>query len=203
MLIDFDNQLKIIDFGLSTTYSKNKELKSYCGSPCYAAPEIIEGKNTYNPVLTDLWSCGVILFAMICGYLPFCDPDTHTLYKKILACNYKFPSHISAGARDLIENLLVQNPSKRMKISDIRSHEWFNAVSTPHSYGINRGSCLRIDYSLVEKAKDIKVNSDKLIEGLSSSTLNKDTASYFILMKKLFKDNQKMPAYIGSDSFDP
>lgn len=97
-------------------------MKSFCGSPCYAAPEIIEGKAGYNPVQCDLWSCGVILFTMICGHLPFCDADTNTLYKKVLACSYKIPAFVSGAARDLIQNLLVKNPAKRMSIAELKTH---------------------------------------------------------------------------------
>ena len=75
---------------------------------------------------------------MICGFLPFCDPDTHSLYKKVMSCSYKIPSHVSGAAKDLIENLLIRNPSERLSLADIRGHEWFNLVSMPISYGINR-----------------------------------------------------------------
>ena len=61
ILIDYDNQIKIIDFGLSTSFVKGKDLKSFCGSPCYAAPEIVESKAGYNPIQSDLWSLGVIV----------------------------------------------------------------------------------------------------------------------------------------------
>ena len=82
-----------MDFGLSNTYStKNSKLKiileellkTACGSPCYAAPEMIAGKR-YEGLNADIWSCGVILYAMVCGYLPFEDPNTSALYKKIIA----------------------------------------------------------------------------------------------------------------------
>ena len=148
ILIDYDQQLKIIDFGLSSHFKKDKTLNSFCGSPCYAAPEIIEGKGGYNPEQTDLWSCGIILFVMLCGHLPFCDSDTHTLYKKVIACNYKIPGHVSGGARNLIENLLVKNPSERMSIEDIKGHEWFNSLPPPTAYGINLGQKLRVDMNL-------------------------------------------------------
>lgn len=83
MLLDSNNNIKIVDFGLSNTYSniedagaekeenpKKEELKTACGSPCYAAPEMIAGKK-YNGLQVDLWSAGVILYAMVCGTLPF------------------------------------------------------------------------------------------------------------------------------------
>jgi len=81
------NCLKIIDFGLSNMYGTGEGLKTACGSPCYAAPEMIAGK-TYNGLQVDIWSCGVILYAMICGYLPFEDPDTNKLYTKIMKGEY-------------------------------------------------------------------------------------------------------------------
>ena len=75
------------------------------GSPCYAAPEMIAGKKYFGP-LADLWSIGVILFALVCGFLPFEDANTATLYKKILAGDYKPPKWISAEVRDLIRCIL-------------------------------------------------------------------------------------------------
>lgn len=87
LLLDFDKTLKIVDFGLSNMYEKGETLKTACGSPCYAAPEMIAGKR-YNGLQTDLWSSGVVLYAMVCGYLPFEDPKTSNLYKKILSADY-------------------------------------------------------------------------------------------------------------------
>ena len=70
LLLDHNKDIKIVDFGLSNIYAKNELLKTPCGSPCYAAPEMIDGKR-YNGLLVDIWSCGIVLFAMICGFLPF------------------------------------------------------------------------------------------------------------------------------------
>jgi len=79
LLLDEDMNLKIVDFGLSNIYSENELLKTACGSPCYAAPEMVAGKK-YKPSCVDIWSTGIILYAMVCGYLPFEDPDTAKLY---------------------------------------------------------------------------------------------------------------------------
>ena len=75
-------------------YKNGETLKTACGSPCYAAPEMISGKR-YKGIQVDIWSCGVILFAMLCGYLPFEDENTSNLYKKIINADYKFPKFIS------------------------------------------------------------------------------------------------------------
>jgi 5'-AMP-activated protein kinase catalytic alpha subunit len=83
LLLDHDFNIKIVDFGLSNTFTEEETLKTACGSPCYAAPEMIAGKK-YDGVLVDTWSCGIILYALVCGFLPFEDPDTTELYRKIL-----------------------------------------------------------------------------------------------------------------------
>jgi 5'-AMP-activated protein kinase catalytic alpha subunit len=90
---DFNN-IKIVDFGLSNTYKAGKLLNTACGSPCYAAPEMIEGKE-YDGLAADMWSLGVIIYAMVCGFLPFEDPKTTKLYKKILNAEYSIPDFVS------------------------------------------------------------------------------------------------------------
>jgi serine/threonine protein kinase len=86
---------------------------------------MIQGK-TYKALAADIWSCGVILFVMICGYLPFEDSNTTNLYKKILAANYKLPKFLSIEAIDLIKGILNTDPKKRFTIEDIRRHPWFS-----------------------------------------------------------------------------
>jgi len=114
--------VKLIDFGLSASFSKSKLHTDSCGSPCYAAPEVIDCKQGYNPVLSDIWSCGVVLFVMLCGYLPFCDSNPALLYQKIKACKYKLPSFLSGAAKNLLECLLIAKPSERLTIAQIKSH---------------------------------------------------------------------------------
>jgi 5'-AMP-activated protein kinase catalytic alpha subunit len=125
--------IKIVDFGLSNTYKNNDKLKTACGSPCYAAPEMIAGKK-YHGLNVDIWSCGVILYALICvffiilifkGYLPFEDPKTSVLYKKILSGDYTMPKFLSNDAKDLLKNILNTDPDKRFTIAEIRKHQWY------------------------------------------------------------------------------
>ena len=75
LLLDINKNIKIVDFGLSNTYKPGELLKTACGSPCYAAPEMIAGKK-YNGLMVDIWSMGVIMYALTCGYLPFEDSNT-------------------------------------------------------------------------------------------------------------------------------
>jgi 5'-AMP-activated protein kinase, catalytic alpha subunit len=105
-------------------YTPGQTLKTACGSPCYAAPEMIAGKY-YDGMQVDVWSCGITLYAMICGFLPFEDPNTDKLYKKILKCEYAFPNFISNDAKDLISKILNLDPTERYTIEQIRAHPWF------------------------------------------------------------------------------
>jgi len=122
LLLDDNQNIKIVDFGLSNTYTGR--LRTACGSPCYAAPEMIAG-HEYVPLLSDIWSCGVILFTLVCGYLPFEDPSTPKLYDKILRGDYTAPDHIGPMVADLIRAMLTTDPTKRLRISGIRAHPWY------------------------------------------------------------------------------
>ena len=126
LLLTKSHILKIIDFGLSNYFKNEQEdlLETPCGSPCYASPEMVAGKK-YNGFKIDIWSSGIILFAMLCGYLPFEDKDNDILFEKILECKLSFPKYVSRTAKDLIEKILVTDPEKRISINEIKKHPFF------------------------------------------------------------------------------
>ncbi len=110
-------------------------LKTACGSPCYAAPEMIAGKH-YHGLNADIWSCGIILYAMACGYLPFEDPNTSKLYKKILNCDYLIPGFIGMPCKELVKKILNTDPVERLTVKNIRDHEWYLSVPSIELEGI-------------------------------------------------------------------
>ena len=122
LLLSKTDILKIIDFGLSN-YSNNL-LATPCGSPCYASPEMVSGRK-YNGSLIDIWSTGIILFAMICGYLPFEDKNNELLFEKILKCKIKYPNHIGDLPLDLMKKILVIDPNKRITLNEIKKHPFY------------------------------------------------------------------------------
>ena len=124
LLLDDKRHVKIADFGLSNVMKDGHFLKTSCGSPNYAAPEVISGKLYAGPEV-DVWSCGVILYALLCGSLPFDDESIPNLFRKIKNGIYSLPHHLSPGARDLIPRMLLVNPMKRITIAEIRQHQWF------------------------------------------------------------------------------
>lgn len=139
LLLDHKKELKIADFGLSNIYSKGEMLKTACGSPCYAAPEMISGKK-YSGLMVDIWSSGIILYAMICGYLPFEDSNNDVLYKKITDGKFSIPNFVSEPAKDLLRKILNTDPYRRYTIQQIKAHPWFNALAP----SINEGLLINI-----------------------------------------------------------
>ena len=151
--------IKIVDFGLSNTYKNEKDtLKTACGSPCYASPEMIAGKR-YHGLDTDLWSLGVILYAMTVGYLPFEDSDTNKLYKKILSCEYLVPGYVDKQAKDMMKHIMQSNPNKRYKINEIKKHPWFMKLTQNQLDGIIIG---KDDIPVLEQIKDEMMSSSNL-----------------------------------------
>jgi len=124
LLIDANKNVKIADFGLSNIMTDGNFLKTSCGSPNYAAPEVISGKLYAGPEV-DVWSCGVILYVLLVGRLPFDDDYIPALFKKIAAGNFHMPPYIHSGAARLIKSMLQVHPVHRLTIPEIRQDPWF------------------------------------------------------------------------------
>ena len=145
ILLTQDKILKIIDFGLSHEFNEEDLLRTKCGSPSYASPEIITHP-FYDGFKTDIWCCGIILFAMICGYLPFDGEDNennnnNTLFKNIVECNLEFPDYVGELGKDLICKILTVKPEERITIPEIKKHPFY----------IKGKTLCKLDYSLIEE----------------------------------------------------
>ncbi|CCE86017.1 Piso0_005661 [Millerozyma farinosa CBS 7064] len=124
LLLDDHLNVKIADFGLSNIMTDGNFLKTSCGSPNYAAPEVISGKLYAGPEV-DVWSSGVILYVMLCGRLPFDDEFIPALFRKISNGVYTLPNYLSEGAKRILTRMLVVNPLNRITIHEIIEDEWF------------------------------------------------------------------------------
>lgn len=192
LLLDRKNAIKIVDFGLSNKYAPGQLLQTACGSPYYAAPEMIAGKR-YHGSTVDVWSCGIVLFAMVCGYLPFEDKNTLSLYKKILRAEYETPDYISEDAKDLLKNILKTDPKTRYTIEDIRKHKWMNGVKSG-SFVIAEHSLASLNEQVVETLKSQKITKERLFEAIKSNRHNRITTLYYLLLKKGSKRNCRTAA---------
>ena len=133
LLVGKNNNLLVCDFGLSRYVSaahlddKKVVFTSLAGSVDYQAPEVIKEEG-YQGYSCDIWSCGVILFFMMCGYLPFATTSTEETYTRILNCQYnKENKYLTEGVKSLLKGILVVNPQQRMTMDDIINHPWFRA----------------------------------------------------------------------------
>ena len=192
ILLDESVDLKLIDFGLGNLYSNGEKLNTACGSPCYAAPEIISGQD-YDPIQVDIWSSGITLYCMTVGCLPF-DEETKTeLYQKILSCSYSLPKWMSGECADLIKRILVRDPKQRLDMAAIKRHPWFQLhqpvqispgiIHGQHEVKINRLVC---KLAAQMQSLDYKTMREMLVD----NDHNKYTTLYFLLIKKEAKYEQ-------------
>nr|CCA23247.1 protein kinase putative [Albugo laibachii Nc14] len=131
------SMVKIADFGLSDFYKPGAMMKTSCGSLSYLAPEVFRGTSNAGPPL-DVWSLGVILYAILCGRLPFEGTDLqgsnrpreNVIRSRIMQCQYKLDDHVSSSATDLIAHMLKLDPNERATIPEIFTHSWVRGISS-------------------------------------------------------------------------
>ena len=179
-------RIKIIDFGLSNLYmagslsnnnnisfSDRKDLlETPCGSPGYAPPEMILGCK-YDGIMTDIWSSGVILYAMLCGCLPFDDFSEDKLYSKIIKGNFVYPPmiEISKEVKNLINSILVVNPKQRYTIDDIKKNKWFAKNYRP-SVGLFVSICeIPVSNLIIEEMKKRGYDEKKVTDCIKNNNL--------------------------------
>ena len=159
LLLTNDKTLKIIDFGLSHEFDPACSLlKTKCGSPSYAAPEIISCP-FYDGFKTDIWCCGIILYAMLCGFLPFEGENNSELFRNILDCDPEMPDWLSINSRDLIIRILNPDPDERITLKEIKKHKFY--LKGKKLCNINYD-----DINSVIKARKLKIDRNKDINDL-------------------------------------
>ncbi|KAK9459898.1 kinase-like domain-containing protein [Lipomyces oligophaga] len=140
LLLDKHKNIIITDFGFANVFDpedliagrpKADLMSSSCGSPCYAAPEVVISDGKYSGRKVDVWSCGVILYAMLAGYLPFDDDPKNPygnnitqLYHYITSTPLTFPEQVKPMPRDLLRRILVPDPTQRADLLEVRAHSW-------------------------------------------------------------------------------
>ncbi|KAG2067837.1 Pkinase-domain-containing protein [Suillus decipiens] len=186
--------IKLADWGMAAFAPPALQLETSCGSPHYASPEIVNGLK-YRGNATDIWSCGVILFALLTGRLPFDDKNVRILLSKVKAGKYDIPAYIDPQAKDLLTRMLVVDVSRRITIPEIMAHPWFNKTTPGIVYvpapsvvelALPLPSAARIDPDLLESLRviwgrhgDIEMIKADLLSPPGEGTLAK--AFYFLL----------------------
>ena len=184
LLLDKDKKIKIIDFGLSNYFDGIQKLETPCGSPCYASPEMVGG-NKYNGFFIDVWATGIILFAMLCGYLPFEDDNNDILFKQILSGKINYPSYLSEMSKDLLNKIIETEPEKRIKIEEIKKHPFYLLGKKLYDKKFNK---IKINSS-----KELNYKDDKNENNIHSQNSNERENS------KKEKKQQLLSEYIKTE----
>ncbi|KAI3773477.1 hypothetical protein L1987_48007 [Smallanthus sonchifolius] len=161
LLLDENEDLKVSDFGLSALPEQLRNdglLHTQCGTPAYISPEVLRKKG-YDGSKADTWSCGVILYALLAGCLPFREDNLMHMYKKIFKAEYEFPPWFSGDARRLISKLLVADPSQRITIPAVMRSPWFSRGLKTSDGGFLAPILLKTP-SLVDMTEKVDETSD-------------------------------------------
>ena len=171
ILLTLNNEIKICDFGVGKEIIKGKLVNETCGTPAYLAPELLKG-NYFDPYKSDIWSCGIVLYFMLSGFVPFKGDNDYELHQNILLGKFNFIDGISNECFDLIKKILEINPEKRYSLDDIIKHSWF------------KDSFKKMEFNLFTKAEKVifgKLNIDyknaeknDLIENFTYKNLESD-----------------------------
>ena len=202
LLLNEKNQIKISDFGLSTFFSKNNLLQTACGTPSYAPPEMLEGQQ-YNGEAADIWSCGIILYAMLCGNLPFAESKEEIILKKIKKQNFIIPSYLSKDAQDILYHILKINPDERFTIEKIKKHPWFNIIIPHLTNGLSINKIkIPVDDNILEMVKEAGFNKDECKELLLANKFCSLTSIYYLCLNKYVREGGKSNSDLESDLFE-
>ena len=205
LLISNNGTIKIVDSGLSNTYFDDNLLLTACGSPCYAAPEMVKGQE-YSGVSVDIWSSGVVLYAMLCGCLPFEDNDNDVLYKKITEGKFVIPDFLSDDAVDFLHGLLNIDPQKRYNIQQIKNHPWFNQLNP--KLNMSEGLLIKsvivpIDENIISiMVNKYDFNEEEIKIDLILNEFNQITTVYYLILQKFIKEGKKTIGDMKSSMFE-
>lgn len=201
IIIDKNDNIKLIDFGLSTRmHADGSGHDTWCGSPMYSPPEIFS-QDTYKSPQIDIWSLGIILYAMLTATLPFGGRDDVELMTRIQNCKYKIPIHMPLLAADLIMKILKKNPEDRISLVQIREHKWLEEYAPIDLQIPKPPKVLSINLLVIEKMEKLGFDGDETMKSLRRECNNEYTTVYHDLKERIYHSNpqdMEIP-YITSD----
>ena len=182
LLINKNNILKIIDFGLSNYYDGKKLLSTFCGSPSYTSPEMLT-KEEYDGFMADIWSTGIVLYTMLCGCLPFEDEDKEILFKKIINGKIDYPDNLEEDAVDLMKKILIIDPKKRISIQNIKKHDFYQK---------GRKEFFKKHYNILKKSREKKREKNDQIKYKVDNIIRNQKTINNLKIKTDFNDTDKV-----------
>nr|XP_038027051.1 maternal embryonic leucine zipper kinase-like isoform X4 [Anas platyrhynchos] len=186
LLIDEEHNLKLIDFGLCAKPKGGLDyhLNTCCGSPAYAAPELIQGK-AYIGSEADIWSMGVLLYALLCGFLPFDDDNVMAVYRRIMRGKYTIPKWLSPSSTLLLSQMLQVDPKKRITVKHLLSHPWLMEGYSDAVHWQSKYPQGHLDEDCVTELSVFHNQSrERILELISEWNYDQLSATYLLLQSK-------------------
>ncbi|XP_051963760.1 serine/threonine-protein kinase SIK3 homolog isoform X1 [Xyrauchen texanus] len=193
LLLDHNLNIKIADFGFSNLFSRGQLLKTWCGSPPYAAPELFEGKE-YDGPKVDIWSLGVVLYVLVCGALPFDGSTLQNLRARVLSGKFRIPFFMSTDCEYLIRHMLVLEPSRRLSMEQICKNKWMRQgdpdpefdrlISECEQVKVERETELINEQVLMAMA-EMGFDRERTLQSLQTDAYDHYSATYSLLSDKL------------------
>uniref|UniRef100_A0A0A9Y3Q2 non-specific serine/threonine protein kinase n=1 Tax=Lygus hesperus TaxID=30085 RepID=A0A0A9Y3Q2_LYGHE len=190
LLLDANMNIKLADFGFSNNFEPGKMLTTWCGSPPYAAPELFLGVQ-YDGPKADVWSLGVVLYVLVCGSLPFDGDTLHSLKNKVISGKFRIPFFMSADCEQLIRQMLLIDPERRLSIKQIRGHRWMSQVPTDPKYEVLEEVVHDLEPAVINNTVlDLMLQlpdltREKIMEAVQNNRFEHISAIYHLLVDKL------------------
>lgn len=223
LLLDANLNIKIADFGFSNFFTPNSPLKTWCGSPPYAAPELFEGKE-YNAPKVDVWSLGVVLYVLVCGALPFDGNTLQSLRSRVLSGKFRIPFFMSTECEDLIRNMLVVESAKRISVEQIINHKWMKAVGEeeedlqfhellqehntgkphqPGSYACDEEIDDPLSQQVLDYMTHLGLDSHRTTESVRANSYDHHSAIFHLLLDKCRKHPRSLTQRLAATTIHP
>ncbi|XP_032724456.1 serine/threonine-protein kinase SIK3 isoform X6 [Lontra canadensis] len=189
LLLDANLNIKIADFGFSNLFTPGQLLKTWCGSPPYAAPELFEGKE-YDGPKVDIWSLGVVLYVLVCGALPFDGSTLQNLRARVLSGKFRIPFFMSTECEHLIRHMLVLDPSKRLSMEQICKHKWMKLGDADPNFDRLIAECQQLkedrqidplNEDVLLAMEDMGLDKERTLQSLRSDAYDHYSAIYSLL----------------------
>uniref|UniRef100_A0A8C7N374 Serine/threonine-protein kinase BRSK2-like n=1 Tax=Oncorhynchus kisutch TaxID=8019 RepID=A0A8C7N374_ONCKI len=205
LLLDEKNNIRIADFGMASLQVGDSLLETSCGSPHYACPEVIRGEK-YDGRRADVWSCGVILFALLVGALPFDHDNLRQLLEKVKSGVFHMPHFIPPDCQALLKGMIEVDPDKRLKLEAVQKHSWYQSGRNepcpeqppPRHVCMGRILCLtELDPDVLDSMHSLGCfrDSGKLTCNLQCEEDNQEKMIYYLLLDR----KERYPSYEDED----
>uniref|UniRef100_A0A8C7SHQ7 non-specific serine/threonine protein kinase n=1 Tax=Oncorhynchus mykiss TaxID=8022 RepID=A0A8C7SHQ7_ONCMY len=187
LLLDHNLNIKIADFGFSNLFSRGQLLKTWCGSPPYAAPELFEGKE-YDGPKVDIWSLGVVLYVLVCGALPFDGSTLQNLRARVLSGKFRIPFFMSTDCEYLIRHMLVLEPSRRLSMEQICKNKWMNSRTLVECEQVkSERETELINEQVLMAMSEMGLDRERTLQSLHTDAYDHYSAIYSLLSDRLKK----------------